>query len=184
VPTNEAKSTFKKSFIFETFDLILKIYFAKIHIFFTFVAVKKLAKYLFSSLLTILYITGFVGFGVHKCHTEGTADLFLMMGDISCESIHHHIHDHNDCCDAQCDSHPFHYTDCSSECCSTDVFAVTSEQDRLQDEDMGLSAQTIAVSLLCDDLTALSYSTIVSPSGDLNPLKVGLPLSALSIWRL
>jgi hypothetical protein len=146
--------------------------------------VKTLVKHLFCALFTIFYIVGFVGFGVHKCHIEGTTDLVLMMGDVSCESIHDHIHDHHDCCESHCDSYPFHFTDCSGECCSTAVFVVTSEQERLQDEDSGLFAQITTTPLLCDDLTALSFGTAGFPSRDLTPPKVGLLLSAISVWRL
>lgn len=145
---------------------------------------KTLVKHLFCALFTIFYIVGFVGFGVHKCHIEGTTDLVLMMGDVSCESIHDHTHDHHDCCESHCDSHSFHYTDCSGECCSTDVFAVTSDQEHPQDENSGLVAQVIAAPLLCDDLTALFSDSADFPSRDITPPKVGLLLSAISVWRL
>jgi hypothetical protein len=145
---------------------------------------KTLVKHLFCALFTIFYLIGFVGFGVHKCRIEGTANMFLMMGDVSCESIHEHSHDHHGCSDSRCDSHPFHYTDCSGECCSTDVFVVSSEQDRVQVEDTGLFAQIVAVPLLCDDLTALYSNEAAFPSRDLTPPKAGLLLSALSVWRL
>lgn len=145
---------------------------------------KKLAKHIFCVLFTIFYIMGFVGFGVHKCRADGTTNLFLMMGDVSCESIHDHLHDHHDCCDSQCDDHPFHYTECSGDCCSTDVFAVTSEQERLQDEDSGWFNQHIAVPLLYYDLMTIAFTTVDFTSRFLTPPKVGVLLSAISVWRL
>lgn len=160
------------------------IYFANIHIFIIFAPMKTFARNIFSVLLIILYVIGFVGFGVHECRTEETINVLLMMGDVSCESIHDHSHDHNGCSDSRCDSHLFHYTDCSGECCSTDIFVVSSEQDRVQDEDTGLFAQIVAIPLLCDDLTALYSNEADFPSRDFTPPKVGLLLSALSVWRL
>lgn len=160
------------------------IYFANIHIFIIFAPMKTFARNIFSVLLIILYVIGFVGFGVHECRTEETINVLLMMGDVSCESIHDHSHDHNGCCEFHCVVHNSHFTDCSGNCCDTEVYVITSDQNSLQDEDLKLSAQNIVLPLSCDDLIADSFTSAAFPSRDLAPPKVGLLRSALSVWRL
>lgn len=70
----------------------------------------------------VIYLMAFLGFGVHTCSTSGTQDLILLVGDVSCEEIHHHHHthscDHSDCGD--------HHHD--GNCCHTEVYEVSDEQ--------------------------------------------------------
>lgn len=41
-----------------------------------------------------LYIVSTMGYGVHRCTTDGTASLILMFGESPCEYVHSHVDEH------------------------------------------------------------------------------------------
>lgn len=61
---------------------------------------KNTLKLLFPVLLTVLYLVASVGVGVHKCNTEGTSNVVLLLNDASSEDIHNHDEEHHNhnCC--------------------------------------------------------------------------------------
>lgn len=95
--------------------------------------------------VALLYIVSTMGYGVHKCSTDGTASLILLFGETPCEFVHSHIdsdgntysHSHapgehhhtHDCQDEHCGSHEFDGEHHSSDCCSTNVYVLTEDQD-------------------------------------------------------
>lgn len=92
-----------------------------------------------------LYILSTMGYGVHRCTTDGTAQFILLFGESPCEYVHSHIdsqgnsytHSHvpgGHHSDSDCDAHHtgecthHHNDDGDGGCCSTDVYVVTEDQ--------------------------------------------------------
>lgn len=82
--------------------------------------------------LAIIYVCGYMGFGMHICADEGTRSLVLLAGDMSCESLHHHHH----CCECGVEDCDCHHDGCHSEyndshhrCCSTVIISINDVQD-------------------------------------------------------
>lgn len=66
--------------------------------------------------MAVTYVLAYMGFGVHTCHEDGSRDFVWMLGDVSCEHIHHHGHDTD---------HGHHHDD---GCCTTQVYVLTDAQ--------------------------------------------------------
>lgn len=72
--------------------------------------------------VALLYIVSTMGYGVHKCSTDGTASLILLFGEAPCNHDHHH----------------------SDDCCSTNVYVLTEDQNiSIQDNSFAPDFQII-----------------------------------------
>ena len=82
--------------------------------------------------VALLYIVSTMGYGVHKCASDGTASLILLFGETPCEWVHSHIDDegncythahnpaeHHGCC------HHGEEQEHDDDCCSTSVYVLT-----------------------------------------------------------
>ena len=85
--------------------------------------------------VAVLYIVSTMGYGVHRCSTDGTASLILLFGETPCEFAHSHMDADGNCYTHShapgeqhhaegCDAH--HHSD---DCCSTNVYVLTEDQD-------------------------------------------------------
>ena len=77
---------------------------------------KRATNRLLFLLMTLTYVLSYMGFGVHICHDDGSRHFVWLIGDISCEAIHHHSHGSD---------HDHHHGDC----CTTQVYVLTDAQD-------------------------------------------------------
>ena len=98
---------------------------------------KQASKRLLCLLLAVTYVSAYTGFGIHTCHDDGSRHFVWMLGDVSCEAIHHHSHgtDHN------------HHHD--GHCCTTQVYVLTDAQDNAQ-ATADLSAPEMSLPLLAE----------------------------------
>ena len=79
---------------------------------------KSALKYIIPSLLVFLYITASIGIGVHKCDTDGTSTVVLLLKDASCEDIHQNNHYHNNQCNGTATCSQEHH---DHNCCHTEI---------------------------------------------------------------
>lgn len=56
--------------------------------------VKSLVRNIFFVAVMVLYVVSTMGYGVHKCATNGTASLILLFGESPCEYVHSHVDEH------------------------------------------------------------------------------------------
>lgn len=90
--------------------------------------------------VALLYIVSTMGYGVHKCASDGTASLILLFGETPCEWVHSHIDDegncythahnpaeHHGCC------HHGEEQEHDDDCCSTSVYVLTHDQTTQED---------------------------------------------------
>jgi len=100
-------------------------------------------KYILFASVVVLYLFSTMGYGVHKCSSEGTADVVLLFGETPCEYLHSHIdehgrsytHSHATCSHTSHTGYSHNHSDEESahvhgdECCSTNVYVLTQDQD-------------------------------------------------------
>ena len=98
---------------------------------------KLASRHLCCLLLTLFYVFSYMGFGVHTCHEDGSRHFVWMLGDVSCEAIHHHSHDADH-------EHPH-----EGGCCTTHVYVLTDAQDSVSD-DARIEAPEISLPLLAE----------------------------------
>lgn len=133
----------------------------------------KVSGQLLSLLLAAVYVLSYAGFGVHTCHDDGSRHFVWMLGDVSCEAIHHHSHG---------EDHDHHH---DGHCCTTQVYVLTDAQD----SDSGnthVSAPEMTVPVLFESLdeTTASSSYITAFAEKSPPLKLIPTQSLLSVWRV
>ena len=134
---------------------------------------KRASRYLCSVLLAVAYVFAYMGFGVHTCHEDGSRHLVWMVGDVSCEAIHHHSHD------ADHDHHHDHG------CCSTQVYVLTDAQDSDSGErfsDMPEASLPMVVETPC--FVDLLPSHLIAQISHAPPLTEQVSLSLLSFWLI
>ena len=118
--------------------------------------------------VTILYVVSTMGFGVHRCTSDGSASVMLFFGNTPCAYAHSHGEEgyHLHTCDA--DSAECHHAhgeneghNCAGEeahhdedCCSTDVYVITHDQT-ITDEN------NFAAPLLPFDAAFISHCPLV-----------------------
>lgn len=147
-------------------------------------------KHIVSALTAIVYVSAFMGFGIHRCHAEGATYFVPMFGDTSFEAIHHshndHHHDHHShhgceghCCDAT------HALSDSEDNCNTELF-------RVQDFQSHSSSEMQNVSSFCTVILPDSANEFLSAAESnarvqwySTPPPLGIKChSLLSVWRL
>ena len=78
--------------------------------------------------VALLYIVSTMGYGVHKCASDGTASLILLFGETPCEYAHaHNPAEHHGCC------HHGEEQEHDDDCCSTSVYVLTHDQTTQED---------------------------------------------------
>ncbi len=93
---------------------------------------RKILSYLLIAVVGLLYLASTMGYGIHKCNKDGTQNVVLVYGEVSCEALHSHLdgeghvyshsHEHSNCgCSSSDNNH-------NDKCCNTVVYTVTSDQ--------------------------------------------------------
>jgi len=133
---------------------------------------RRASRHILSLLVTLSYVFAYMGFGIHTCHDDGSRHFVWMMGDVSCEAIHHHSHG---------EDHDHHHDD---HCCSTQVYVLTDAQDSVSGSAQ-IAAPEIPLPVFAEvpEILWESYgfeqaSVLRSP-----PLKLLSSPSFLSVWR-
>jgi hypothetical protein len=113
---------------------------------------KSALKYIIPSLLVFLYITASIGIGVHKCDTDGTSTVVLLLKDASSEDIHQNNHYHSKLCDEPSTSSSEHH---DHNCCHTELHQLEMGYDLAHSV---LISQVEASNLLADFVPCLNFS--------------------------
>lgn len=124
--------------------------------------------------VTILYVVSTMGFGVHRCTSDGSASVMLLFGNAPCAYAHshgeegYHLHscdahsaeDHR-CAESECGGEEHHHTD---DCCTTDIYVVTHDQTLTDDNNF-------AAPQLSFDAAFINYQPLVVEAGNLTGYK-------------
>lgn len=120
--------------------------------------------------VAILYVVSTMGFGVHRCTSDGSASVMLLFGNAPCAYAHshgdegYHIHtcDADSAQESSCPGHHCDESNCEGEsehhdedCCSTDVYVVTHDQTLTDDN-------SLAAPWLPLDVAFISTSPLVA----------------------
>lgn len=135
----------------------------------------KQASRLFCCLLLALaYVFSYAGFGIHTCHEDGSRHFVWMLGDVSCEAIHHHSHDAD---------HDHHH---DKDCCTTQVYVLTDAQDSDSGIDRAAGAPDAGLLLVfetpCFAQTLPAH--LLMQISHAPPLPERADLSLLSVWLI
>ncbi len=97
--------------------------------------------------VAVMYIVSTMGYGVHRCTADGTASVILLFGETPCEYVHSHM---NECCGNHGCSQECDAARHSSDCCSTNVYVLTEDQNIGQDNiSVSLDFQIINAASVC-----------------------------------
>ena len=133
----------------------------------------SLSHHIFRLLIALTYVLAYMGFGIHTCHADGSRHFVWMLGDISCEAIHHHSHDAD---------HDHHH---EGGCCSTQVYVLTDAQDSVSD-DARIATPEVSVPLLAEAAPAApvmaAHRSLLA--WDSPPPVRSLSRSLISIWLI
>lgn len=135
---------------------------------------KRTARIILCLTLSLAYILGYMGFGIHFCHEDGSRHLVWLFGDVSCEAIHHHSHEAD---------HDHHH---DGGCCTTHVFVVTDAQDSDSGIDRAAAEPESGLPAVIETpcfAELLPAHLAVHPS-DAPPLPEAVTLSLLSTWLI
>lgn len=132
---------------------------------------KRTPRSILCLLVIATYVFSYMGVGIHTCHDDGSRHLVWLLGDVSCEAIHHHSHEAD---------HDHHH---DGHCCSTQVIVLTDAQDSASGVDR-IAVPEITLPLLAE---ADSFRPVVSEyvriaDVDTPPLIAPPSLSLLSVW--
>ncbi|MBQ0025137.1 MAG: hypothetical protein KBT00_05390 [Bacteroidales bacterium] len=150
---------------------------------------KSILKYSACGLLILLYITSYMGFGVHSCHSEGSKFLVLMFGDTSDEAIHRSHCDHHHDTHQQCPHRNVHNCNGCHGCdalaqadeCDTALYVVSDAQDSSDSSAKILpTVATEDILLIASDNVKLCATPQLYKA--VPPRSPSVPL--LSVWRL
>ena len=132
---------------------------------------KRTSGHILCLLLAITYVFGYMGFGIHTCHDDGSRHFVWMLGDVSCEAIHHHSHG---------EDHEHHH---DGGCCSTQIYVLTDSQDNAPGID-NIEAPVVTLPLLAEAVFASPLSPRHGnlPVWDSPPPITPPTLSFLSVW--
>lgn len=153
--------------------MILQIYILQIYAISLFLRLMKRAtEHIFRLLVVLIYVLAYMGFGIHTCHDDGSRHLVWLMGDTSCEAIHHHSHDAD---------HDHHH---DGHCCSTQVFVVTDAQDSDTGADRTAGTPEAGLPAIVETPCFASLQAVHAPffASDTPPPIAPPTLSLLSVW--
>ena len=128
--------------------------------------------------VTILYVVSTMGFGVHRCTSDGSASIMLLFGNAPCAYAHSHgeegyhlhtcdaasVHEHHD--HEPCEEHDHHGQEHhhTEDCCSTDVYVVTHDQTLTDDNNF-------AAPLFPFDAAFINYRPLIVEQADFTGYK-------------
>jgi len=133
---------------------------------------KRLFTYPAAFLLILTYMLSYIGFGVHTCSCDGTMQVILLFNNLSCETIHTHIHlkgshehHHGDgCCDEGSetgDSGERCTHNHDDGCCHTDIMVITDDQDDSRQTNL----VQVSFRTICPSEYMAATSAPILPSG-------------------
>lgn len=130
----------------------------------------KLLRKITCIVIACAYILGYMGIGIHSCSEEHVSHLVLLVGDISCESVHHHHHD----------GEHHHYDGC----CTTEIIAISDAQDSSNGDTVQIAPEVSA--LPAQPLFALLTPAVTAeaPEPEVSVVPPDLIRATLSVWRL
>lgn len=134
----------------------------------------KQASRLFCCLLLALaYVFSYAGFGIHTCHEDGSRHFVWMLGDVSCEAIHHHSHDAD---------HDHHH---DQDCCTTQVYVLTDAQDSGSGDQRSVDMPDCGLPLVIETpcFAQAMPAHLLTQISHAPPLTDSSP-SLLSVWRM
>ena len=132
---------------------------------------KKASRAFLSLVVALSYVFACMGFGIHVCHEDGSRHFVWMLGEVSCEHIHHHSHEAD---------HDHHH---DGGCCSTHVFVLTEAQDCAPDTaDLSAPEMTLPLLLEGEPFLPMSAERTCYACSDTPPLISPPALSFLSVW--
>lgn len=123
--------------------------------------------------MAVTYVFGYMGFGIHTCHDDGSRHFVWMLGDVSCEAIHHHSHEAD---------HDHHH---DGHCCSTQVYVLTDAQDNAPSS-ADLSAPEMMLPMIAEAETVAPVFAghRILLSWDSPPPEKPEERSLLSVWMI
>ena len=134
----------------------------------------KKASGILKLLVAAAYLFACAGFGIHTCHEDGSRHFVWMLGDVSCEAIHHHSHG---------EDHDHHHED---GCCHTEVCVLSDAQDSDSGADRSAGAPETGIPAIVETpffaVTVPAHNAFVA--SDSPPLIPSSTLSILSVWRV
>ena len=133
----------------------------------------KKASRLLCCLLALAYVFSYAGFGIHTCHEDGSRHFVWMLGDTSCEAIHHHSHDAD---------HDHHHDD---GCCTTQVYVLTDAQDSDSGDHHSVDMPDGGLPLIIETpcFAQAMPAHLLHQDSHAPPL-LDSSLSLLSVWRM
>lgn len=156
---------------------------------------KSLVRNMFFAAVMLVYIVSTMGYGVHRCTTDGTASLILLFGESPCEYVHSHMDEHGNSYthshapgehNGECDGHHegecgHHHTDVEHEhngCCSTDVYVITEDQAASEDSFELAPQMILLASSYSEDIAAGSFLSLHPSSNSASLLQTLHPKEA------
>lgn len=144
-------------------------------------------KRLLCLLMAAAYIFGYMGFGIHTCSDDGSRHFVWMLGDVSCEHIHHGdvhpggIHPDADACEEPGQEHDHH----AHGCCVTQVYVLTDAQDSVSDSHIPDMSENLAFALpeTRHALSAGRNGAEMREGPSSPPVRIPVR-SLLSVWRV
>jgi len=135
---------------------------------------KRSSRSFFRLLMAAAYLLACMGFGIHTCHDDGSRHLVWMLGDTSCEAIHHHSHD---------EDHDHHH---DGGCCSTQVYVLTDAQDNDSGADLtaGVPETGLPVAIATPYFSDTLPGHLSAQISHAPPLPERSALSLLSVWLI
>lgn len=95
-----------------------------------------------AAMLILTYLLSYIGFGIHTCSCSGSTEVILLFNNLSCETIHTHIHligtgghHQGDGCGPE-DDHSGCVHHHREGCCHTDIMVLTDDQDDSRQTEM------------------------------------------------
>ena len=135
---------------------------------------KKASRHLCCLLLVLAYVFSYAGFGIHTCHEDGSRHFVWMLGDVSCEAIHHHSHDAD---------HDHSHED---GCCSTHVYVLTDAQDSDSGVDHPVDLSDAGLPLVVETpcFAGILPAHLLAQISHAPPLLASPSLPLLSVWLI
>ena len=135
---------------------------------------KRVVRNFFCLTVSLVYLLGYMGIGIHFCHEDGSRHLVWMFGDVSCEAIHHHSHEAD---------HDHHHDD---GCCTTHIFVLSDAQDSDSGIDRTASEPEngLPVVVVTPCFAELLPAHLAAHPCDVPPLPESTTRSLLSTWLI
>ncbi|MCR5710683.1 MAG: hypothetical protein K6G79_09420 [Bacteroidales bacterium] len=131
-------------------------------------------RHMIRFIVAATYVFAISGFGIHTCHEDGSRHFVWMLGDVSCETIHHHSHG---------EDHDHHH---GHGCCHTEVCVVSDAQD--SDSGSDRSADTpdngMPMTLETPCFAQVIPGHPAPTASHAPPLPEKTSISLISVWRI